>query len=34
MRRPRAEAISEPLRSALLGGRSGTYAWLNDRDRD
>jgi hypothetical protein len=27
LRRPKAEAVCEPLRSARIGGRSGAYAW-------
>jgi hypothetical protein len=34
LRGPKAEAIGEPLRSALTGGRSGAYAWPTDRDED
>jgi hypothetical protein len=30
LRTAKAEAICEPLRSALIGGRSGAYAWPSD----
>jgi hypothetical protein len=30
LRRAKAEAIGEPLRAALIGGRSGTCAWPSD----
>jgi hypothetical protein len=34
LRHPRAEAIGEPLRSALTGGRSGECAWPTDCHED
>jgi hypothetical protein len=34
LRLAEAEAIGEPLRSALIGGRSGEYAWPTDSHED
>jgi hypothetical protein len=34
LRLPKAEAVGEPLRSALIGGRSGEYAWPTDSHED
>jgi len=34
LRLPKAEAVSEPLRSALIGGRSGEYDWPTDSHED